>query len=709
MAINRCVIILAMLAGVAAQPGEMEGATPMSKVTDLIEGLKKEVEEEGVAEAASYNKFSCFCKDETMKKSESVEKGQLNIDELSATIEEKTAERESLKKDIVELTQLHEKLAKELEEAESVFAKETAAFEAEDADLSKAVSSLQNAKKALEDSQPNALVQLKSVVATLRASGLASTPKAQKATLLLQQKVDPEQADYQFHSQEIVELITHLLEEFTSKKTELETEYAKTKKAAEELIAAKKEEMKVAKETKEEKTKQLAEAKEKIAQAREDLIEAQSDMKDDALFLKDLTARCEARAHNYDQRSQMRADEIEALGSALDVLTNSVGDKAEVNKRAAAFLQKHKAAMKKEEAPVAVSFVQEASVKEHSNKFLAVRQSESLELEARKNQALEFLREQSHSLNSLTLASLATRAGADPFAKVKTLIQRLIERLLQESADEATKKGFCDTAVSKAENNRDARFEESMDLSREIGALETKKDELETEIEKLTKEIKDGNKSEEEAEEERKEEKENNLEAIKTAKEGLKGVEEATMILKTFYKNAAKAGFVQTDASPVDEAMGTQGVSDEGFSTSYAGKQGGMKAVFGLLEVLASDFDRTIRKTQAAEEKAHRDYVEFMQTGKSSVAGKETKKKLDTEDLETTHTKLDQAYLDLKDNVDLTDSALKELQELKPQCIDTGMSYEDRVAAREAEIAALKKALCMLDPEGKEASCGSLM
>merc|ERR1719454_1274098 len=132
------------------------------------------------------------------------------------------------------------------------------------------------------------------------------------------------------------------------------------------------------------------------------------------------------------------------------------------------------------------------------------------------------------------------------------------------------------------------------------------------------------------------------MEAIHTAKEGLKGIEEATMILKTFYKNAAKAGLVQTGASPVDEAMGTKGVSDEGFSSSYSGKQGGMKAVFGLLEVLASDFDRTIRKTTEAEEKAHRDYIEFMQTGKSSVAGKETKRKLDEADWEETTHKLDQ-------------------------------------------------------------------
>ena len=42
---------------------------------------------------------------------------------------------------------------------------------------------------------------------------------------------------------------------------------------------------------------------------------------------------------------------------------------------------------------------------------------------------------------------------------------------------------------------------------------------------------------------------------------------------------------------------------------------------------------------------------------------------------------------------------------LKPMCIDTGMSYKERVEKREEEIEALKGALCQLDAEGVEPSC----
>merc|ERR1711865_787753 len=79
----------------------------------------------------------------------------------------------------------------------------------------------------------------------------------------------------------------------------------------------------------------------------------------------------------------------------------------------------------------------------------------------------------------------------DPFKKVKGLIQKLIERLLQESKDEATKKGFCDTEMGKAEKERDFRWQDANDLSAELAGLEAKEDALVQEIKELTKDIKE--------------------------------------------------------------------------------------------------------------------------------------------------------------------------------------------------------------------------
>merc|ERR1712079_726216 len=139
-----------------------------------------------------------------------------------------------------------------------------------------------------------------------------------------------------------------------------------------------------------------------------------------------------------------------------------------------------------------------------------------------------------------------------------------------------------------------------------------------------------GEKALEEAEDVRKKEKATNLQTIKDASSGLESVTEAIAILSAFYKQAAKA-LVQVKASPVDED--TQG---PGFEGSYKGKQEASTGIIRMLEVIKSDFDRTVRHTTEAEAKAHADHVLFDRESKTDMSRKETKKELDEEDLATT-------------------------------------------------------------------------
>merc|ERR550539_1258450 len=72
-----------------------------------------------------------------------------------------------------------------------------------------------------------------------------------------------------------------------------------------------------------------------IASTRSQLVEAEAALKDDQLYMKDLTELCEERAKDYDQRSAMRKEELEALTKALAVLTGVVAEKdQEANQRA---------------------------------------------------------------------------------------------------------------------------------------------------------------------------------------------------------------------------------------------------------------------------------------------------------------------------------------------------------------------------------------
>merc|ERR1719217_703748 len=81
------------------------------------------------------------------------------------------------------------------------------------------------------------------------------------------------------------------------------------------------------------------------------------------------------------------------------------------------------------------------------------------------------------------------RAAADPFVKVKKLIQELIEKLVTEAAEQATKKGWCDTEMGKAESSRNSQMASIMQTNAEVSGLEATRDQLTEEIATLTAEI----------------------------------------------------------------------------------------------------------------------------------------------------------------------------------------------------------------------------
>merc|ERR1719313_8663 len=124
-------------------------------------------------------------------------------------------------------------------------------------------------------------------------------------------------------------------------------------------------------------------------------------------------------------------------------------------------------------------------------------------------------------MQSAPLQLLAMKMASDPFAKVKNLVQQLIERLISESNDEATHKGWCDTELSTKKHDRDHRHDEIEKLSASVTALEANKRKLNEEKSDLTSEVTDLNSGLSERTKNRAEEKTNNQNTIEEAQLGL--------------------------------------------------------------------------------------------------------------------------------------------------------------------------------------------
>merc|ERR1719324_1977182 len=119
-----------------------------------------------------------------------------------------------------------------------------------------------------------------------------------------------------------------------------------------------------------------------------------------------------------------------------------------------------------------------------------------------------------------------------------------------------------------------------------------------------------------------------------------------------------------------------------------------------MIEVIQSDFARLEAETVAGEAEAVKEYKSFMDDSKmdkeaknTDIDNKSAKKQNDEQSLEETKSDLSGTQKEL-------DAALQYYEKLKPQCIDSGVSYEDRVARRKEEIASLQQAL--QDGQGSE-------
>jgi predicted nucleic acid-binding Zn-ribbon protein len=417
----------------------------------------------------------------------------------------------------------------------------------------------------------------------------------------------------------------------------------------------------------------------------------------------------------------MRADEITAITKALEVIVGGAkdveatramlqvqdaADDSSSSEAEAKTISDHRALdlVDDEVGDLGVAFLQEkGTIRAQAMKFLKKTEDFSeTSLEFRKRRVLQTLAQKGRKMGSAMLMATALQLGPDPFKKVKDLIQSLIEKILQQMADEAGHKGFCDTELGKSKTSRDFELEKTQKLSAELEKLEVTKETLEQSIETLTQELEDLNEALEKAIKMRDEEKEANAQTIKDSTEGLAAIKEAIQILKDFYKGAAKA-LLQTGskASPIDEGAGTGELA----GGSYKGKQKQGESIIGMLEVIVSDFERSITETGAAEDASHKSFVNFDRESKGSISAKETGKAQAETDLKETDMAIAEGMANLSGSQKLLDDALKAIEELVPACIDTGMSYEERVAKREEEIEALKTAVCQLDVEKVEADC----
>merc|ERR550514_1401028 len=114
------------------------------------------------------------------------------------------------------------------------------------------------------------------------------------------------------------------------------------------------------------------------------------------------------------------------------------------------------------------------------------------------------------------------------------MIKDLITKLMEEAAEEADHKGWCDTELSTNEQTRKEKTMAVETLMAEIDQLEADIAKLTEEISELTKAIAELDAAMAKATAIRQEEKAKNAETVEDAKEAQTAVAQALVILKDF-------------------------------------------------------------------------------------------------------------------------------------------------------------------------------
>jgi len=468
----------------------------------------------------------------------------------------------------------------------------------------------------------------------------------------------PEANAYEFQSSGVVEMLEKLNDKFIDERTTAEKEEMNSKHAFDMLMQDLNAQIAQASQDRDEKATSKAKKLQAKADATGDLKDTSTTRDGDAKYLADLTATCEQKASDFESRQQLRSEEIEAINKAIEIISSgAVSGSAD----------KH-----------LPSLVQ-------SSAFAQLRSDLAVQAQARVSM---FLSARAKKLNSRVLASLAVRASDDPFNKVKKMIKDLIVRLMEEANEEAEHKGWCDTELSTNEQTRKEKTEAVETLHAEIDQLESSIAKLTEDITELTKAVAELDAAMAKATKLRSEEKATNTETIADSEAAQTAVAQALTVLKDFYAKAGEAtAFVQQKAEP------------EIFDTEYKGMGASGGGVVGMLEVIESDFARLEADTKAAEATAQKEYDGFMTDSKVDKADKsasiehKTAKKQDEEQALTVNRE------DLEGTQKELDAALAYFDKLKPSCVDSGVSYEDRVARRKEEIESLQEALKILNGE----------
>merc|ERR1719160_1803720 len=407
-------------------------------------------------------------------------------------------------------------------------------------------------------------------------------------------------------------------------------------------------------------TKLKAESEQAAEEATGELTETEKTKSADEAYVETMKTECQAKAVEYEETMKSGKAEIAAIAKATQILEEGVTAFVEVSSR----------------------------VRRSTTKWNPDDDDESDEIAAAREQIVNIFKGIAQSRRSYVFAQLASMAASDPFAKIKGLINDMIEKLLKEAQEEATHEAFCQEEMGKSKASQ-------ADKTMKLDKFSTRVDEGSSKVETLTEEIKtleaevaEIDKGQAEATAIRTSEHEEFSAVSKDYKDSATAVAKAIEVLQSFYSGAA---LVQIKSSTSLQSKAKVHAKGNGDAANV---------IIGVLEVAQEDFTSLLAEAESVESEAQTTYDKMTTENKIAKASKSAEAKGKMSQVKSVQNTLQMAKEDQASTSKELDAVNAYIDKLRPECESKVMSYEEKKAAREAEIEGLKDALSILAGKG---------
>jgi len=643
--------------------GSTVDVTPLQKVVQMLDEVLAKGRKEKHAEEVEFAKFHEWCDQVRADKTRSIKELTAEIEQLAADADAGEADAATLGEEISELESEVARLTAEFRKAKGIREKENTDYKAAHQDVSESIDAIARASQVLKQKDvdvPQSLLQVansKLIDAKARAviTSFLSMSSASEVGA-------PEANAYEFQSGGVIALLRKLQLKFEDQKLALEKEEMTAKANFEVLAQQLTDDIKADNASIEKKTQLKAKRLGDAAQARGDKKVAETTKAKDEKVLSDTNGECKATSEDFENNQVTRAGEIKAITKAIEILgSDAVAGNAD--KHLPKFIQQG-----------ATSFAQ--------------LRGDS----APAQRVAEFLQGRAQKLGSRYLQVIAARAAEDPFGKVKKMIKDLIVKLMEQANAEADQHAYCQTELATNKQTREIKSSEVDELTANLEQETARHERLTSEIAALSDQIAEIKSQQMKATQIRQEEKKTNAQTIADASEAQDAVSKAIKVLKDFYAASADLALAQG-------TMGLKAQMKQAALPTYRGAQDTSTGIFGMLEVVLSDFARLESETSQSEQIQQSTYDKMMDDTNESVAIKETEMSHKNNKKDQANENMQSLNKNLKMTQNELDNALDYYAKLKAECVDTGLSYEDRKRMREEEIVSLQEALKMLNGE----------